>query len=180
MAGYQLIVEGILAILLLAFLYYAVMLHRRLGSMRDSKGELEKLINTFADATGRADKSIQGFKATAEQSGRSLQETIDRAQSLRDDLAFLIEKAEQMADRTESSLRQQRSAAPAGKPTAPRSEAAGKQQRPRPPASPETRQGNTPPGGQPVSEIAPGAEDGDSRVQSKAEQELLKALQSMR
>ena len=101
---WDLALQAILIMLLMAFLYYAILLNKRLGNLRASRGELEKLIHTFADATNRADKSIHGFKSTADQSGKRLQDAIVRSQGLRDDLVFLIEKAENMADRLDNGI----------------------------------------------------------------------------
>jgi len=194
---YSLLIEALLAILLCVFLYYAVVLNRRLGSLRDSKGELEKVISTFAEATGRADKSIQGFRANAEQSGRALQETMDRAQTLRDDLAFMIDKADSLADRLDGAIRNARSAGGVSikdEPAAALGAAAAPliKEDDVPVQAPVTKPSDL------LDEDAPSADDivaepkGEKakaledavgkkkRPQSKAEQELLKALQSMR
>ncbi len=171
MDDYSVIFDGLLIILLVVFLYYALLLNRRLGGLRESKGELEKVINTFADATTRADKSIAGFKSTAEQSGKNLQDLIDKAQILRDDLAFMIEKADLSADQLEGRLRQNKPAVPASSEAGKRGAAS--------PASMSKQAVNpdaTPPQGQPVrSDPA-----SDGRGPSKAEKELMKALQSLR
>lgn len=179
----MLLLNGILVVLLVAFLYYAVILNRKLGSLRDSKGELEKVIVTFADATERANKSIHGFKSNADQSGRALQDTIDKARGLRDDLNFLIDKAESVANRLEGGIRAGRPQAPAA-PSAPAAEAASREAdvvieplaepkaEPKPAARPA-------PAAAAEAPLDPKMVKKD-KPQSKAERELLKALQSMR
>lgn len=185
MEDYSVIFDGLLIILLVVFLYYALLLNRRLGGLRESKGELEKVINTFADATTRADKSIAGFKSTAEQSGKNLQELIDKAQILRDDLAFMIEKADLSADQLEGRLRHNKpQLSPEGgnKRVAPSSQ----QKQPAVKSAPPKGPGAAPAGHPQMAanpadaeEQAGGAGE-EGRGPSKAEKELMKALQSLR
>jgi len=168
--------EGILIVLLVVFLFYAMMLNKRLGNLRESRGELEKLIHTFADATSRADKSIHGFKSTADHSGKALQDAITKAQGLRDDLAFLIEKAEAVADRLDTGIRTSRPQAGSAAPA----EVNQMPSRRQPATRPATGQPDA--ASQPARRsAATGGGDGASgRAPSKTEQELMKSLQSMR
>lgn len=168
--------EGILIVLLVVFLFYAMMLNKRLGNLRESRGELEKLIHTFADATSRADKSIHGFKSTADHSGKALQDAITKAQGLRDDLAFLIEKAEAVADRLDTGIRTSRPQAGVA-PAEVNQMPSRRQPAPRPNSGQTTEAA-----GQPArrSAAAGGGDGGSGRAPSKTEQELMKSLQSMR
>ena len=106
--------ELLLILLLVAFISYAIILNRRLGSIRESKSELEKVVNAFTEATSRADRSLKSLRMTADQTGRSLQHNIIKAQSLRDELSFLIERADRLAGKLENSIRSKRPAAPRG------------------------------------------------------------------
>jgi len=89
------------AVLLVVTIGYAVVLNRKLGSLRRHKEELERLAATFSQSTARADDSIQRLKSTTD----VLQKNIDKAQGLRDDLAFLIDRGSVTADRLEEAVR---------------------------------------------------------------------------
>lgn len=98
---YSLIVDVLVAVLLVVTIGYAIVLNQRLGRLRRDKAQLEKLAVTFGESTARAEDSILKLRKTAE----SLQERIDKAQSLRDDLAFLIDRGGQAADNLEDLVR---------------------------------------------------------------------------
>jgi hypothetical protein len=154
---YTIILDMIVAVLLAATIGYAVMLNRRLSALRKNRDDLAKLILNFNDATVRAEQSIPKLRKAAEEAGTSLQERVEKAQALRDDLAFMIERADTMANRLENGVRSARSearpaaAAPAAAPRA----------RPAPMSMPQS---------------AGDLED----ERSEAERELLRALQSVR
>ena len=152
---YKLILDVIVAILLIATIVYSVILNNRLTQLRRHRDDLAKLVAAFNDATLRAEAGIPKLKRTAEEAGSSLQERVEKAQALRDDLAFMIERADSLANRLEGSVRSARSetrAAPAPvRPVANR-------------ASPS-----------PVN-----VEDDFDDDRSEAERELLRALQATR
>jgi len=102
--GFSLVLEILVAGLLVVTISYTVMLNRRLRTMRQDKLALEKLAAKFVDSTVRAEESITRLKATADE----LKERIERAQGLRDDLAFLTERGGSAADRLESLVREAR------------------------------------------------------------------------
>ncbi len=98
---YSLIVDGVVAVLLVVTIGYAMTLNKRLGLLRRDRGELEKLANTFMVSTERANESLGQLHATAE----VLQRQIESAHGLHDDLAFLVERGEKAADRLEETIR---------------------------------------------------------------------------
>lgn len=172
--------------LLAATIVYAVLLNRQIIRLRDSRGELQTLIKGFNEATARAEAGVKGMKRAAGEAGEGLQKAIDRAQLLRDELQLIIETGDALATRLEGAASERTrslvSAAPA------RSQGVAKRTGdPGPMAS-------TPP--EPVSrrQRAVVAEDGEARRGgggakgsaedmeglSKAERELLKAIESRR
>jgi len=108
MEDYKLILDVIVAILLAATIGYALMLNRRLGELRRNRDDLARLVNAFNDATARAEAGIPKLRRAADEAGATLQERVEKAQTLRDDLAFMIERAEGMANRLEGTVRQAR------------------------------------------------------------------------
>ena len=101
---FGLFLDLLIAVLLIVTISYAVVLNRRLSMMRRDKAALERLASSFTQATGRAEESIGKLKQTAE----SLRERMDKAQSLRDDLVFLVERGTGTADRLEELVRETR------------------------------------------------------------------------
>ncbi len=112
--------------LLAAMIPVAWRLDRRLDALRLIGGDLGQGARGIAEATEAAEAALARLRATAEQSGRLVAERVATAETLRDDLGFLVERAEVLADRLDALVRQARpvadhAAAPAQ--AAPRSEA---------------------------------------------------------
>jgi len=207
MEDYKLILDVIVAILLAATIGYALMLNRRLGELRRNRDDLARLVNAFNDATARAEAGIPKLRRAADEAGATLQERVEKAQTLRDDLAFMIERAEAMANRLEGTVRQARdvkippssaasatapaSAGPApsmgGSPLSAGSMSSGGMSsgsmssgasRPSMGRSQPAPQPAPPPPSQP--QFGPLGDDAYDDERSEAERELLRALQSVR
>ena len=97
--GWLNIFDGILIILLSATIFCAVSLSRRLSSLRSDKKNLEKLMSEFHHISEKADKSLTGIRATAEEVSRELAEANAKSRSMRDELAFLVERADRLAEK---------------------------------------------------------------------------------
>ncbi len=145
----------VVAVLLIVTIAYAMVLNRRIGSLRKDKKELETLAASFHQATVRAEDSIGRLRNTAD----ALQQRIDKAQSLSDDLSFLIDRGGLAADRLEELVR------------AARKEGEGEVRRPVAPAATDA--------GAPAT-AGDEPEAAADEAKSEAERELLKALQAAR
>lgn len=167
--SFSLILDVLVALLLIVTIGYAMVLNKRLSSLRRDKEQLEGLALNFGDSTIRAENSIAELRTSSDM----LQDRIDKAQALRDDLVFLVDRGNRTADHMEDLVRTARDdlgispksanaqAAVAGL-TAPPGADTAVRKAPNPLAGAE---------GGPL----PGAEE--SQV-SAAERELLKALRS--
>ncbi len=102
---FGLILDILVVCLLGATIFYAATLSRRLTQLRNHRAELETAARGLAEAAARADAGIKGLRAAADDSGTRLQRQIDRAQGLRDELAFLVDAGESLAARLESAAR---------------------------------------------------------------------------
>jgi hypothetical protein len=180
----MLILDGLIVILLIATIAYAVVLNQKLNLLRKNKDDLSRMIANFNEATVRAESSIPRLRKAADEARQALQEKVEKAQQLRDDLAFMIERGDSMANRLESSVRMARGEARPATPARPTagpfastsSAATSPSAGPTTGARPAARPGSlfaTPPG-----EDEFGNDDSSSR--SEAERELLRALQSAR
>jgi chromosome segregation ATPase len=121
MSTLEWLAQGALLALLLVLIPFAWRLERRIAALRGSAGGLEEGARGIAEATEAAESALTRLRATAEQSGRIVAERIASAEKLRDDLAFLTERAELLADRLDGLVRQARPIAtePAAAPAAP-------------------------------------------------------------
>ena len=96
---YKLILDTVIILLLVATIGYAVTLNRQLRALRRNRDELAKLISTFNEATMRAEAGVPKLRKVVEEASEELQEQVDKAMALRDDLAFMVERADAAADR---------------------------------------------------------------------------------
>jgi hypothetical protein len=94
-----------LLVLLGAAIPFAVRLERALREIRKDRAAMETSAQGLSEAAAAAESAILRLRATAELSGRQVQERVTTAEPLRDDLRFLIERAETLADRLESLVR---------------------------------------------------------------------------
>ena len=103
------ILDVVVILLLVPTIIYAVILNRRLAALRRSRDELSKVVSSFNEATMRAEAGIPKLKKATTEANHTLKERVDKAQTLRDDLAFMIERAEELASRLEGAVRAARS-----------------------------------------------------------------------
>lgn len=123
--GAQLLLIALLAVVL----PFAVRLERRLAAVRRDRAAIESSAAGLTEATRLAEAASLRLRAAAETAGRGVAEKLAAAEPLRDDLRYLVERAEALADRLEGLVRVARPAvaeppAPvAAGPAAPRSQA---------------------------------------------------------
>ena len=96
---WSLLIESLLVLLLTATIYFAIRLNKRLTVLRVEKEQLEKLIKQFEIVADRAQSSLSGLKATADQVRSDLDDATHKSHAMRDELAFLIERADINAEK---------------------------------------------------------------------------------
>ena len=123
MISWTLVADGVVAILLIATLFYVRRFSKHIEAIRASRGEFEKLIGDLTRSTDQAASHLHQFKATAELAGGDLQARIDRAHGMAsefgrigDDLKLLAERAEGAASRLETTIARTRQGPGAGAP----------------------------------------------------------------
>jgi hypothetical protein len=152
--------DALVAALLVATIAYAAVLDRRIRQLRATRAELETLVVGFNTATARAESAIGDLKAGTESGSRELKPLIATGRQIADDLQFLVERGNELADRLEVGVSAARTAAPRS--------AAGSRPATRPATAPKTFRPDI------ASPERPGREVTD------AEHALLKALRSVR
>ena len=108
MSALEWALQGALLLLLAGVIPFAWRLERRIATLRAEGGGLQDGARGIAQATEAAEAALGRLRATAEQSGRLVAERVATAETLRDDLAFLAERAESLADRLDGLVRSAR------------------------------------------------------------------------
>ncbi len=191
---YGLVVDIVICLLLVTTIGYAVALNRKLAVLRSARGEMEKLFADFAAATGQAEGGLQALKQSSSEAGETLAQNVSDACRLADEMAFLVKKGNEIADRLEVAIAASRKAAQSAQ-SVQRAQSAQSAQAPRRPAAPQAGPQVSPLSGvapQPVAAApAPQAGGGDEtaargiaklakRKLSNADTELMRALQAIR
>lgn len=109
MSALEWALQGTLLVLLLAALPFALRLERGLAALRRDRSALTDGAQGFETATNQAQAALAGLRAALETQARQSA----AGETLRDDLRFLTERAESLADRLELAVRQGRAAMPA-------------------------------------------------------------------
>lgn len=109
MTGFEIILEGLVAVLLVATILYAAILNRKLNTLRKGKAEFEALVKDLNVAIEQAGQGIGAFRQLSEKNSARLDEAVKDARAIRDDLSLLIERGTFVADRMAASVKEQRS-----------------------------------------------------------------------
>jgi hypothetical protein len=156
MRGMEWMLDIALVILLTATLFHAIRLERALGVLKRDRAALETLVATFNASTQAAESGIERLRVASEGSGRNIQRQIDTATTLKDDLTFIVQRGEGLADRLDELVR-------ATRPTLAMAEHPSSRSAYMPQAATVERAGREEP-----------------QVRSQAERDLLKALRMAR
>ena len=122
----QLVLLGMLG----AAIPFVLRLERALATLRRDRAVLEGGGREFEEAARLAEGAVQRLRASAEQAGRQVAERIAAAEPLRDDLRYLVERAESLADRLDGLVRAARPGAAEPSPGAPAAPVAPPPERP--------------------------------------------------
>ncbi len=108
MGNAQWFLEVALLLLLAATLFHALRLERALGVLKRDRAVLEELVQGFNDSTRQAETGIERLRSAADGAGRQISRQIEAAQLLRDDLTFLTDRSDRLAERLETAVRSAR------------------------------------------------------------------------
>ncbi len=98
-------IELSLIILLVMAIGYGFVLNKKITALRRDQKDLEKLAMSFSKATQRAEQGVAQLRAATQGSVTELQGIMTRAESVRRDLEFLIDRGTGTADKLERSVR---------------------------------------------------------------------------
>ena len=178
MASMEWLLELVLVGLLIATMFHALRLERALGVLKRDRVALEELVAGFNASTRAAEHGIERLKEAADGAGRQIARQVDAATRLKDDLVFLSDRGEGLADRLDQLVRSARGLAdPPMRSRATNLAAA-------PPAAVADRDGaswrDQVDARRDQNELVSATEDAGVRVQSQAERDLIRALRIAR
>ena len=110
----SIILDIVVAGLLVATIAYATILDRRIRQLRSARAEIETMVVGFNTATARAESAIGDLKTGTEAGTRELKPLMANARQIADDLSFLVERGNELADRLDVGVSAARAVAPKG------------------------------------------------------------------
>ena len=102
MNNVEFIVDIVIIALLIPTIIYAYNLNKSLKMLRQNQKSLAQLVSALNEATFKAESSIPKLKSVTEHSSEGLKEVVDNAKELKNDLLFINERADSLADRLEN------------------------------------------------------------------------------
>ena len=109
MDSFELIINLTIIGLLIPTIVFAYRLNRNLNILRQNQKSLSQLVQSLNEATFKAENSIPKLKSVTEHSSEGLKEIVDNAKTLKDDLLFINQRADSLADRLEQVIHDGRS-----------------------------------------------------------------------
>ena len=97
---------------------FAYNLNNSLKVLRQNQSSLAQLVAALNEATFKAENSIPKLKTATEHSSEGLKEVVDSAKELKNDLLFINERADSLADRLENVISTSRGLSPSNLPPA--------------------------------------------------------------
>jgi hypothetical protein len=118
----SILLDGMLAVLLGTTIIYAAILNRKLKQLRQGETEMKALLKEFNSSAAKAEANLGQMKLMAGQAMTArgadgpgelaaLREELERGHALKDDLGFLVDRGEALADRLAKAISEARDAA---------------------------------------------------------------------
>lgn len=106
---FPVLLDLIVVSLLIATIVYAVMLNKRLTTLHQNRHELQKFLENFTASLNKAEASVKDLKGAGASALNAVLEQLTKATTLRDELTYLVERGEDIAEKLDESIRHGRS-----------------------------------------------------------------------
>jgi hypothetical protein len=100
----ELALNILVSVLLVITILFCIRLSRRISTFNSSKVELAKFIEEFNKSIAKAESNINGLKAMGAEVDENLKSQIKKARFLANDLSFLAEKGESVANNLDDKI----------------------------------------------------------------------------
>ena len=107
--------DALIILLLGGAIVFGFLLNRRLGLLRDSRGDLERAVIAINQSIAEAETGLAAIQGAAASLGKDLDPKVETARALAGELGYVVERGEAAALRLEQAISQSR-AAIAGEP----------------------------------------------------------------
>lgn len=94
--------------LLIATIFYAYTLNRRIQMIHSNRDELGALLNGFSASLVKAETSVEALRTSGYDAITTLKSNLEEAKTIRDDLQFLVDRGEEIANQLENGIRKKR------------------------------------------------------------------------
>ncbi|NBX74663.1 MAG: hypothetical protein EBQ89_10260 [Alphaproteobacteria bacterium] len=95
----RLVLDVALLVGIIFAIRYALRVEKQLVAIRNSRADMERFVHDFNATVVRAEAGIRNLKNVARDAGDDLEKLTERAALMRDDLKFVYEQADSMAER---------------------------------------------------------------------------------
>ncbi len=102
--GWELWINLVVMVLLVATIAYAIMLNRRLSAFKAMQETMQELAANFTQATNTAQQTVTDLKITAENASGQLTLAMDKAKKLKEDLDFMVDRGDVTVKRLEEGI----------------------------------------------------------------------------
>lgn len=97
-----LLMNVVIVVLLAVTIGYCWTLNRRIQILQDSRSELAQLLKHFDESTQRASESIIALQTASKKIGENIQMRIEKANHLIDELSFMLDRGNKLANQLEA------------------------------------------------------------------------------
>ncbi len=97
----SLVSDVIIAVLLVATIFYVLRLSVYLKAFKDNREQLQSVISVLSTQIERAEKSVEGLHSAADEAGHDLQARLNKANAMFDELDIVVQTGDALANRLE-------------------------------------------------------------------------------
>ena len=106
--NYTLIIDIITIALLITTIVYSLILNKRIVSIQENKSELKELMQGFTTTLSIAEVSVEKLRITGTKTIDQLIDESQKGKQLKEDLEYLIERGDKLANQLEDGVRRAR------------------------------------------------------------------------
>ncbi|MBR0657577.1 DUF6468 domain-containing protein [Plastoroseomonas arctica] len=108
MTGFEYTLQCAVLVLLVVAIPFTIRLERGLSGLRRDRGAMDGSARGLGEAATAAEATLRRMRITTDEGLRQISERCLAGEKLRDDLRYLIERADSLADRLDGLVRQVR------------------------------------------------------------------------
>jgi hypothetical protein len=105
---FTIVIDLVVIGFLIATLIHALRINKQLSNLYQARGELQSFLEGFTSSLVKAETSMQALRNTGETTFTAVHEALTKAQALRDDLSYLVDRGETIATHLDEAIREAR------------------------------------------------------------------------